>query len=217
MLIILGCWQLQRLSEKEAKIVELQEKANLPAIQLPKQIDDITKLRYRKIKVSGEYLHDKEIFLYAGTGPSGHTGGFMLFTPLKTTDNRLIFINRGWIPTSLKSQAERVFSLEEGTVEVTGYVMLGEENSWIIPENNDKKNIWFNINLDEMQKFIGANIEYYYIMRNYEGDDFPIGNNLNVNLRNNHLEYAITWFMAAFTLITIFFLYHMKDSRRKND
>jgi surfeit locus 1 family protein len=213
----LGFWQLERLSEKRHKIQELQDKSTQPAIQLPQQFSDITKFRYRKVKVSGEYIHDKEIFLYAGTGPNGHTSGFLLFTPLKTTDNRLILVNRGWIPTSLKSQAERVFSLEEGTVEVTGYVMLGEENSWIIPENNDKKNIWFNINLAEMQKFIGANIENYYIMRVYEGDDFPIGNNLNVNLRNNHLEYAITWFMAAFTLITIFFLYHMKDNGRKND
>jgi surfeit locus 1 family protein len=209
-LIYLGCWQLERLSDKKAKITELQEKSDLPAIQLPIKLDDLTSFRYRKVKASGEYMHDKEIFLYAGSRSHKQGDGFMILTPLKTLDGRVVIVNRGWIPSDVKSQANRVDTLEAGIVEVIGYVMLGEEKSWIIPENNDKKNIWFNINLEQMQNFVGAKIESYYIMRVFEGNEYPIGNNLNVNLRNNHLEYAITWFTSAFTLLTIFILYHKR-------
>jgi surfeit locus 1 family protein len=214
LLISLGCWQLQRLSDKEAKIKELQEKSTAPIISLPSEIGDIESFRYRKVRVTGEYIHDKEIFLYAGSIPGSNTDGFLILTPFKTTKNKLLLINRGWIPTNLKPQTERVCSLEPGIVDVTGYVMLGERKGWFTPENNDKKNIWFHINLQEMQKFVGAKLENYYIMRIYDGNSYPIGRNLNVNVSNNHLEYAITWFTSAFTLITIFFLYHRKHENK---
>ncbi len=210
LLITLGCWQLDRLTVKKEHIHRLQERANLPTIQLPQALDDIHHFKYRKVRLQGEYIHDKEIFLYSGSRSNESSDGFMLFTPFKTTDDRIILVNRGWVPTDLKSQANRLDTLEPGLIEVTGYIMPEEQASWVIPENDDKRNIWFYINLAHMGRFARAKVGNFYIMKSYDGNQYPIGNNLNINLRNHHLEYAITWFTLAFTLIAIFILYHKK-------
>lgn len=215
LLLILGGWQLQRLNDKNNKIIELTGKTNIPAVDLPTIINNLADLRYRKFTVHGRYLHNKEIFLYAGSRSRYQQDGFLLFTPLKTLDNKIIMINRGWIPSHLKSAVNRMDTLESGIVEVTGYLMLSEPDHWLIPDNNLIKNIWFRINLVEMQSFVNEDIAPYYLMRTSSNKAYPISNKLDLNLRNNHLEYAITWFAAAFTLITIFFLYH-KNNRPKN-
>src|SRR5207249_451607 len=61
----LGAWQLQRLQWKEGLIAERTERIGAPPIPLPGPSDEISNLEYHRVQVSGELLHDKEIFLGA--------------------------------------------------------------------------------------------------------------------------------------------------------
>jgi surfeit locus 1 family protein len=39
---------------------------------------------------------------------------------------------------------------------------------------------------------------------------YPIGGQTRVNLPNDHLQYAITWFLLALTLVAVYVGYHWR-------
>jgi surfeit locus 1 family protein len=39
---------------------------------------------------------------------------------------------------------------------------------------------------------------------------YPIGGQTQVNLRNQHFEYALTWFALAAGLLGVYFLFHWR-------
>jgi surfeit locus 1 family protein len=47
--------------------------------------------------------------------------------------------------------------------------------------------------------------------------DYPVGGQTRVNLRNQHLEYALTWFLLAAGLLGVYFLYHWRPERTAGD
>jgi len=42
---------------------------------------------------------------------------------------------------------------------------------------------------------------------------YPVGHQWRLDIRNNHVEYAITWFSLAIALLIIYVVYH----RQQND
>jgi len=44
---------------------------------------------------------------------------------------------------------------------------------------------------------------------------FPIGGQTNVNIANNHLQYAFTWYSLAITLIVIYFVFHWRRGSKE--
>lgn len=209
--IYLGLWQLDRMHQKETLIENMRQRLSQPTSVLPQELFP-TEYQFRPVEVRGEYLHNKEIFVYARSGAQGNEDGFLLFTPMLTNDNRIIIINRGWIPSKLKSQANRLDTLEVGATTVKGAVMLSEKKGWAVPENDTINNIWFYIDLKQMQAFLGFDVEtQYYIQRAYNRSNLglPIGQNVNENIHNQHFKYVITWFLLA-TVLVLFFVFYCR-------
>ena len=63
-LLLLGTWQMQRLHWKNDRIEKVNYKSSQEAIDLPFVVSDVDSLEYRRVKVKGEFLHDKEIHLF---------------------------------------------------------------------------------------------------------------------------------------------------------
>ena len=210
LLISLGVWQLKRLKYKNHVLSTITSNARLEPIDY-KLLENYNEQElannlYRKIKCSGKFLHNKEIFVYAGGRYSKYPEGYILFTPLMVAENKVIIINRGFIPINLKKQSLRLETLPGGIVNIEGYLMKGEQKSWAIPNNDINKNIWFSVDLEQMQQYVGLETGQYFISRMYQNDEYPIGEKLNINIRNNHLAYALTWFGLAISLIVIYYL-----------
>ena len=63
-----------------------------------------------------------------------------------------------------------------------------------------------------MSSFAGIKFEdKYYLEASSNGPNgFPLGNQTRIYLRNNHLQYALTWLMIAMGLIGVFFFANIK-------
>ncbi|RUP46122.1 SURF1 family-domain-containing protein [Jimgerdemannia flammicorona] len=70
---------------------------------------------YRRIRVTGHFLHDQEILLGPRTRGDG-VSGYFLITPLEREDGSRILVKRGWVSREKKDQATRGAGLTEGTV-----------------------------------------------------------------------------------------------------
>jgi len=208
-LVTLGTWQLHRLQWKEAIIAEITQQKSLPVMNL-NSANNTDGLQYRLVQVTGELLPDKNIFLYTGPKEFKGEAGYDIFSPLKMADGLTVLIDRGWIPESKKHASDWQ---QSGPVTIVGTFMKGEKKALFTPDNNLQKNIWFWIDLSAIREYLKMDIPNFYIMQ-AEGKDknaLPIGRSFSVDrIRNDHLQYAITWYSAALSLLVIYFLYHRK-------
>lgn len=210
----LGAWQLQRLQWKEGLIAERTERTSAPPIALPGPSDDVSYLEYHRVQVTGEFLHDKEIFL--GARSLNGNAGYHLVTPLRLSGGRVLFVDRGWIPLDRKEAARRAAGQIPGEVQLSAVIRLNGTQNWLVPDNRPDLDFFFWTDLPAMAKLKdlpGAETRFFLEAgpaKNPGG--YPIGGQTRIDLPNDHLQYAITWFSLAGALIVIYILYHRRSA-----
>ncbi|KAF9316240.1 surf-like protein [Podila horticola] len=201
----LGTWQVQRLRWKVDLIENLEDRMSLDAIPLPRKVNlsAIEDFEYRKVKVTGHYLHDQELLLGPRTRGDGQPGYFII-TPFERANGSTILVRRGWVPRDKKDQETRLEGLTEGEVTVEGLLRSGEQKaSSFVPENNPEKNEWYSLDVEEMAKQSGAqpvviemilDTPQHLIKSELIDKNIPVGRSPVVELRNHHKEYIVTWY-----------------------
>lgn len=210
-LILLGNWQLNRLKEKTNFIQKIEYNIANPA----KPIDEIGSENsiYSKISISGKFLADKNIFLYGRRSAAPEKDGYYLLSAFESTNGKIYLVSRGWIPQSVKDNLGE-FASKQLSDQFEAIILPSETRQFIIPENDKNNKIWFTIDLNMAHETLGITEDKYYLMQ-IESHTLPEGGkslsttHLN-KVRNDHLEYAITWYSLAACLIVIFLIYRKK-------
>ena len=220
LLLTLGVWQLQRLSWKTELIAEMESRMDAPPIALPEDLPeaaDLGALRFHRVALTGRYHHDKELYRRAQS-LRNQRGAFVL-TPMTLDDGRQVIVNRGWVPLDREDPATRPDGQVTGTVTVEAIVRRGgwQGMDWLRPANDPADNVWLWMDLDRMAAAAAlANpVTRLYLdaAENQHPGELPIGGQTRVNLRNEHLSYALTWFALAGGLIVIYILFHWRPVR----
>ena len=212
-LVTLGVWQLQRLEWKSRLIAERATAVAAAPVSPPKTLAEARALEFHRVTVEGVFLHDKEILRNAIAAKGD--AGFDVLTPLREEGGRIVFANRGFVPTELKDPATRPTGQLAGTVRVSGLLRVPpqEKPGWFIPDNRPDRNAWFWIDLPAMAAADGlANVAPFYIDADAEPNPggWPKGGVTPLALPNDHLQYAITWFSLAAALVVIYLVYHSR-------
>jgi len=213
-LIGLGTWQLQRKAWKEDLIAQIEARAyGEPGTIVPE--DQWTTWRadqdeFRKIRVTGTFLHEFEAPVY-GLAPGERQGapiqGYYLITPMKLASGAMVMVNRGFVPTDLRDPARRPERQPAGEVTVTGLVRAPEARNPFTPNDDPARNQWF---ARDPQAIAAARklerVAPFLIDAEASPNlgGWPRGGQTPLTLPNNHLQYAVTWFGIALTLIGVF-------------
>ena len=218
LLIGLGTWQMQRMVWKEALIAELATRDSQPPVFLPQVITDPKALEFTPVRLSGLFLHDRELFLNARVY-NGEVG-FHIITPFVLADGRTVLVNRGWVPSTRRAPETRAAGQIAGIVTVEGRLRTGGWKGYDMfrPANSPEKNDWLWMDLPAMAARAGIDnaLPSIYIAAGVAENPggLPIGGAARVNVRNNHFGYAMTWFALAVALLVI---YVVHQSRRQED
>lgn len=207
--LALGVWQLQRLHWKEGLIAQRDAALKAPPTALPPNLAAAQGLEFHRVVATGFLLNDKEIRVHA-IGPEGGAG-FDVLTPLRRQDGRLVFVNRGFVPTDLADPRRRSAGQLAGKVSLAGRLRLGRQTKpgWFIPDNRPVTGEWFWIDLPAMAAADGlGDVAPYYIAadRTPNPGGWPEGGAGIPELPNHHLQYAITWFSLAAAGMVIYVL-----------
>jgi surfeit locus 1 family protein len=213
-LVGLGSWQVQRLHWKEGLIAQRDRMVAAPPIAPPQTLE-AEQNQFRHVADDGVLLNDKEIFLAAASEGGG--SGYQVLTPLQEPDGRIIFVNRGFIPLELKDPAKRAAGEPSGPVHIAGLLRVppAEKPTFFLPNNRPDLDLWFWVDLPAMTKAAGVgDAAPFYIDADKTPNPggWPQGGVTNLELPNDHLQYAITWFSLAIALVVIYVLYHRKNS-----
>ncbi len=215
-LLALGTWQMNRLVWKEGLIRAFAERVGAEALTTAPPGGALDDLEYRRVRLSGRYLNDQEMFL-AGRTFNGR-GGWAILTPFRSDDGALVIVDRGWVPLDRKDPRTRQQSLIEGPATVEGLIRRPNLRTYFTPENEPDKNLWFSADVQAMAKKAGLpEVRPYLIegLRQAIPGGFPVGGEIQVALRNDHLQYAITWYSLAIALVVIYVLFHLKLERER--
>jgi surfeit locus 1 family protein len=229
-LIGLGTWQLERKRWKEDLIAKIaagvraepmllspvrREMLGRDAVAVLLMVEPESE--YRHVSARGRFHHDKEQYLYA---PAPVGLGWHVYTPLEISRGQVIWINRGFVPDAKKSPETRREGQVAGEVEVKGLVRFPAGKAPFTPKNDVQHNLWYWSDVAAMtaaafpggpQEGLGGPQRPKAWPLVIEADarpeppgGLPKGGVTRLDLPNRHLEYAITWYGLALTLIGVY-------------
>lgn len=202
----LGIWQIQRLHWKEGLIAQRAATLKAPPVAPPRSLADAQRLVLRRTALRGTFLNDNEILVHA-IAPDG-AAGFDVLTPLREADGRIVFVNRGFVPTALRNRSTRMAGEPAGIAHVTGRIVLPTSPGMFVPDNRPVQGAWYRIDLAAMAKADRlADVAPFYIDadRTPNPGGWPQGGTALPALPNHHLQYVITWFSLAAIGLYIYF------------
>lgn len=209
-LLGLGTWQVERLFWKEGLIAERQAAVTAPAVDLPRTLEAARGLEYRRVRAVGHFLNDRELYLGA-TAEDGRPG-YQVIAPLVLADDTTVLIERGFVPEARRSPSTREAGELQGAATVTGLLRLPPEGKphWFVPGNNAARNYWFYVDIPAMAE--AQHLERvlaFYVDADATPNPggLPIGGQTRLDLPNNHLQYAITWYALAAGLVGVYIVF----------
>jgi cytochrome oxidase assembly protein ShyY1 len=215
-LLGLGVWQLQRRAEKHALIAALTERlAALPeTLPAPSQWSRLTPAHdeFRRVQFSATYQTGPDAMIYSAgsavrTDVSGP--GTWAFLPARLPTGETVVINTGFVQNTMQDRAQQnraVARLVTGApLALTGYLRFPESPGLVTPAPNPAARLWFVRDHLAMAKALGwGEVAPFYIDLEspVPENGIPKPGPLDVHLKDDHLQYAITWFgLAAVVLI----------------
>ena len=198
----LGTWQLVRLQWKNNLINQISEGLKSPAINYSNKIQT----NYQRISVNGEYDFEKQIYLYS-LNEKGKPG-YDVITPFKTKRLENILVNRGWIETVQKNKNE-INKIKTSKIE--GLLLKNVKKNIFKPDNEIKNNIWFSINSKDVKKFTGITFNEHILYLEDKNINTPKPKQITIDLPNNHLKYALTWYSISISIFAYFLYFRKKN------
>jgi surfeit locus 1 family protein len=212
-LVGLGTWQLQRKAWKEDLIAQIETRSHRPPVPIaPRETWDRWSAaadEFRRVSVAGTFLHQYEAPVY-GLAPGTRGAplqGYYLFVPLRMADGSVVLVNRGFVPNDLRDPARRPRSQPAGEVTVTGVVRAPENRSFFTPADVPAENRWFARDPQAIAAAAGLGpVAPFYVEAEPTpgAGEWPQAARPRLDLPNNHLQYALTWYGIALTLVAVF-------------
>ena len=167
---------------------------------------DLVGLDFRRVRLTGSFLHGQEQLL-VGRSYQGRAG-YGVFSPLLLTDERTIFVDRGWIPLAAKSSDE--WRAPDGApISIEGVLRVPpHENSGTGASIGNEH---YRLSLLQMARQAAIDpaklVPAYLVdLGQSDGRSLPVPRAVGVEIADNHLQYALTWFALAAALVVIFLL-----------
>lgn len=186
-LAALGVWQMQRLAWKESIIAEAEGMIASAPIALPARPDPATD-RYRAVSVTGAFTGD-EAHVLTSTREAGP--GFLVIGAYLTTEGRRILIDRGYVPEDAKTTPR-----PGRGVAVDGNLNWPDDVTPSTPPYDADRAIWYGRDVAGIAGLLGTE-PVLIIARSDTGDGVVAQPVTTAGFRNDHWQYAVTWFSLA--------------------
>ena len=137
--------------------------------------------------------------------------GTWALLPARLADGGTIVINTGFVQNTMQDRDQQdraVTRLVTGQpVTITGYIRFPESAGALTPQENIAKRLWFTRDHLVMARALGwGEVAPFYIDLEtpVPENGIPKPGPLEVHLKDDHLQYAITWFGLAGAVLIAF-------------
>jgi len=216
--LALGIWQLQRRADKHALVAALTERlaAEPDALPPPSQWPALSPARdeFRRVRFGASFAFVPDAMVYSSgsavrediSGP-----GTWAFMPVRLPGGETIVINAGFVANTMQDRAQQDRAVarlvSNAPVTLTGYLRFPEAAGALTPAEDLKTRLWFTRDHRAMARALGwGEVAPFYIDLESPAPDsgVPKPGPLTVHLKDDHLQYAITWFGLAGAVVIAF-------------
>lgn len=202
-LLWLGTWQVQRLGWKTGILDQIETRLAAEPVTVPPDPDP-ARDQYLRVLETGA-IEPGELHVYTSAPARGV--GYRVIVPFRLGDGRLILLDRGFVPITEKEAARHL-----GPIQVRGSLLWPRETDGFTDAPDLAKNIWFARDVATMSAALGTRP----VMLVTEASDdatAPFAMPVTIDIPNDHLQYAITWFglAAAWAGMTLYWLWRIKS------
>jgi surfeit locus 1 family protein len=175
---------------------------------------------YRRVIARGAFRHDREVQVY--TVVSEEKGklagpGYWVMTPLELEGGARVIVNRGFVPLDRKNPDTRAAGQVSGPIPVTGLLRTPERATMFSPDNDPSRNAWYRRDPAEIASAMKLErVAPFTIDADATPNPggLPEGGRTRINLPNDHLGYALTWFGLALALAGVFCVFAWQRLRQ---
>lgn len=201
-LITLGVWQLQRLEWKEGIIAGAAAMIAADPIPLP-GTPDTAQDRYRAVSVDGAFTGE-EAHVLTSTREEGP--GFLVIAAYSTADGRRILVDRGFVV-----ETEKTTPRPPRQQPVTGNLNWPDDVTSSTPGYDADRAIWYGRDVAGIAALLKTE-PVLVIARSDTGDGVSPRPVTTAGFRNDHWQYAVTWFSlaVAWAGMTVFLLWRIR-------
>ena len=196
--VALGTWQVQRLAWKEALIARVDAATHAPPVG-PEALPpgNLAAWEYHTVALTGVYQPQGTTLVAAVTdyGP-----GYWLLEPLRTAAGTF-WINRGFMPQGT-TRAAAIAMTPQGPRTVAGLLRLDAPHGLWLRANRPAEDRWFTTDLAAIGRVRGVAGETRWFLdaraeNPAPAPGGPIPGLTVIAFPNNHLQYALTWYVLA--------------------
>lgn len=218
-LLWLGAWQWRRMGEKEGLIAAIHAREAMVPQQLPDPTASFEPqaINYMPVTLTGSFLGQQEahVFFSLAKPVNGVSGpGYLILQPFQLDDGRVVLVNRGFAPADKKDLAKRPESVIAGSMTITGTLRLPEVRGPFSGADDPVKNIYYvrdPLSIARGMGLTAAGITVAPYIVDLKSPVPPAGlpmpGTTQVDIPNNHFQYALTWWSLAAVLGVIFLIY----------
>jgi cytochrome oxidase assembly protein ShyY1 len=216
--VALGVWQLQRRLAKHDLIAALTERLATQPVVLPPPAQwsalSAASDEFRRVSFTASYAPVPDAMVYSpgsslrkdASGP-----GTWAFLPARLPGGELVVIDAGFVENTMQDRAvedRAVTKLVTGQpMTLTGYLRFPESAGWFTPAENRSRRLWFTRDHLAMASALGwGNVAPFYVdlEEPVPENGIPKPGPLDVHLKDDHLQYAVTWFALAGAVLIAF-------------
>jgi surfeit locus 1 family protein len=161
------------------------------------------KKNYQRVILDGKYNFETQIYLYS-LNDKGKPG-FDVITPFETTSKENVLVNRGWIKKEFKNKT----NINTSSKSISGMLRQANRKNPFTPDNDINENIWFSINLEDVKKVTDKKFDKFIVYLEDQNINIPQPKKITIDVPNNHLKYAITWYLISISIL-FYYLYFRK-------
>ena len=187
-LLSLANWQMDRLAWKEDILANITSKLDAPAVPLLERPDSELD-NYRSVIFEGQPTGEELRVLDSGTAAGT---GHHIISAFETTDGRRVMVDQGLL--GINDADAQVMAPMIETITVQGNLIWPDDPD-TQPAQGDE---WYTRDVDAMALVL--NTEPMLIQLSaasqYDPRLIPLAVDIR-NIKNDHLEYAITWLLLA--------------------
>lgn len=204
-LLSLGFWQMRRLEWKLALIDQIEARIHNDPVAVPADPNE-ERDRYLPVTAEGNFTGEAAFVLSSlrEVGP-----GLRVIAVLETPEGRRLLVDRGFVPEARRDDVP--LAVDDVTIE-GNLDWPGDVDSYT-PAPDLGRNLWFARDPGPMAEALDAEPVLLVARQDSAAASplltMPIS---GVALKNDHLEYAITWFLLAsvWAVMTIALLWRIR-------
>lgn len=224
-LIGLGTWQWRRMGEKEALVATITSRATLAPQPIPGDWSkvDLNALSYLPVTATGTFDngHEAHVFFSLAKPVAGVSGpGYLIVTPFTLADGRVVLVNRGFVPVQNKDAATRAAGQLQGPQTITGLIRQPEARATFSGTDDPGKNVYFVRDPGALAKALGIGAVAPFMIdlkAPTPAGGLPVPGVTQIDIPNNHFQYALTWWSLAAVLAAIFIVFaRQRDANGAN-